>query len=570
MNTPNTKSAGVINTRFLTVIIEGFKTSVWPNAYKRMKRLFDLIAKVACIDKACSQTLPGMFINRARIFWFKKCIADNTQTPISYGKTLAGSVALSKKLKAFTTESDNIGILLPPSTASAIVNIAAGLLGKVAVNLNYTVSEHARNYAVSQCGLTCIISSKQFIEKTDLISPKGTVFIEDIVSQITLADKIIAFLQALLYPTATLISLRTKTSNTPAAIMYSSGSTGEPKGVVLSHKNILSNIDSLEKVLNVDHTDDLCAVLPMFHSFGFTCGLWLPISVGASITFTANPLDTKLVAKSVAKHKSTVLFAPPSILGKYVKRVSPSDFASLRIVAAGAEKLTPQLADAFYQRFGIRLYHGYGATELSPVAALNMPDSDGCNIDSVGRPLPGISVRVVDPDTKEILPAGVPGLIEIKGPNVMLGYLDEPTLTESVMTDGWYNTGDIGHVDAKGFITITDRLARFSKIAGEMIPHVEIERVLLDGLNTHEQIVAVTAIADKSKAEQLIVLYTDAAGSEDTLRQIINSSRLPNIFRPKNNKYIKIEKLPFLGSGKLDIMRLRKIAIEKSHVCRNL
>lgn len=557
MSISDTKSAGLF----------GF----WPNTYQRIQNIVDTAKKIFCANNDCPKTLPITFIHQARKYWFKKCIVDCTGQPLTYGKTLTSSIALSKKLKSISGDSENIGILLPPSVAGAITNFAVSLTGKVTVNLNYTVSEQARSSAIDQCDLDCIITSKLFVKKTDLDVPESAVYIEDIISQISIGDKLIALVKALLYPKTWLTGsgMKNTPENNPAAIIFSSGSTGNPKGVVLSHRNILSNVESLTDVLNVDHNDDLCAVLPLFHSFGYTCGLWLPIAVGASITFVVNPLDTRLVAAGVSIQKSTVLFAPPSILAKYVKRIVPEDFKTLRIVAAGAEKLTSQLSDAFYEHFNIRLYQGYGATELSPVAALYIPRSISKH-DTVGRPLPGITIRVVDPDTGIQLPPDTEGLIEIKGPNVMVGYHNEPELTQKVINDGWYDTGDVGKIDSDGFLTITDRLTRFSKIAGEMVPHLAIEQVIHDGLNTHDQVAAVTGIPDDNKGEQLVVLFTDDAGTVSQLQQIVNSSSLPNIFRPKNNNYIKIEKLPFLGTGKLDIMKLRMIAMKQSQVCPNL
>ena len=541
------------------------------NAFQIRQKVIELSSDYFNDLKASRRSLAETFISTARSKYNRKCIADDTGRGLTYGKTLISSLALSKKIQPLSPSSDNVGILLPPSMGAALSNIAVSLLGKTSVNLNYTVSAQARQYAVDQCGIDCIITSKKLVEKLDVEADDKFVFVEDIISQITLKDKLIAFLKSIFVPRRLLTKATGKkfSADSPATIIFSSGSTGTPKGIVLSHHNILSNIEAIRYILKVDHHDNLCAVLPMFHSFGFTCGLWLPMAVGCSVTFIANPLDAMLVGKSVYKHKSTVLFAPPTFLSAYVRRVEPSQFQSLRIVAAGAEKLKQNLASAFQQRFSIPILEGYGATELSPVAAFNIPNVPGddfehigCKSGTVGHPLPGVSVRIVDPSTAQTLLPDTDGLIQVKGPNVMTGYLNDPERTQKVLIDGWYNTGDIGKLDSDGFITITDRLARFSKIGGEMIPHLAIEEIITNHLDTHEQLVAVTGVPDEKKGEQIVVLYEKDAGPAQKLRQIVDDSDLPNIFKPRPDNYIEIEKLPLLGSGKLDIMKLRNIASE--------
>lgn len=539
------------------------------SAFEIRQKVIELSSEYFGGLKSSSRSLAGTFISAARSNRGNRCIADDTSKGLTYGRTLVSAIALRDRIKPLCAGSDNVGILLPPSTAAAITNIAVSMLGKTSVNLNYTVSEQSRQYAVDQCGIERIVTSKKFIERTGMLPDRRFVFVEDIFSAITGKDRLFAFLKSVFVPSRMLIDSNGGrfSSDTAATIIFSSGSTGTPKGVVLSHHNILSNIEAIRYILQVGHEDNLCAVLPMFHSFGFTCGLWLPLICGASVTFVANPLDSKLVGQSVSKHGSTVLFAPPTFLSSYVRRVEPEQFKTLRIIAAGAEKLKPSLVSAFEDRFGKTVLEGYGATELSPVASFNIPDvlgddfpHVGCRPGTVGHPLPGVCVRVVDPSDGRILGCGCEGLIRIKGPNVMTGYLNRPDLTEKVICDGWYDTGDIGRLDNDGFITITDRLARFSKIGGEMIPHLAIEEVICRSLETHEQVLAVTGIPDERKGEQIVVLYTEAAGPVSALRTIIEDSDLPNIFKPKRDNFILIDKLPLLGSGKLDIMKLRNIA----------
>jgi acyl-[acyl-carrier-protein]-phospholipid O-acyltransferase/long-chain-fatty-acid--[acyl-carrier-protein] ligase len=521
--------------------------------------------------KSGRKSLAETFVRMARGNWSKRCIADGTGDDISYGKALVKAIALSDKIQALSGGTDNIGILLPPSIGGTLTNIAVTMLGKTSVNLNYTVTHEGRMYAVDQCGIKCVISSRSFLEKAKLEQLPGTVFLEDIVAGITSNEKILAILKARFIPRKMLVKTKSRrfSPDDPATIIFSSGSTGTPKGVVLTHHNILSNVEAVRVILAMGSEDNVCAVLPLFHSFGYTCGLWLPVAVGGSVACIANPLDAKLVGESVAAHSSTIIFAPPTFLMGYMRRVEPDDFKTLRVVGAGAEKLKLRLAEAFEKRFGTSILEGYGATELSPVAALNIHDVEidgvyqvGRKLGTVGRPLPGVAVDIVDPSTLAPLGPNTEGLIMVKGPNVMAGYLNRDDLTEKAIIDGWYDTGDIGKLDDDGFLSITDRLARFSKIGGEMVPYLAIEEVIFDALKMHEQVVAVTSIPDEKKGEQLVVLYTDDAPSAEKLCEIVDSSNMPNIFKPKRANYIKVDEMPLLGSGKLDIIKLRKIATE--------
>jgi acyl-[acyl-carrier-protein]-phospholipid O-acyltransferase/long-chain-fatty-acid--[acyl-carrier-protein] ligase len=338
---------------------------------------------------------------------------------------------------------------------------------------------------------------------------------------------------------------------------------------MLSHRNIYCNIEAMRSVFRLYKTDNLCAVLPFFHSFGFTCSLWLPIISGVSASYAANPLDCDTVGHLARQNKSTVLFAAPTFLVSYARRIEQKDFATIRAVVAGAEKMRKSVADAFEEKLGVRPLEGYGASELSPVVSLNVSNVEaggvfqtGTKQETVGHPIPGVAVKIIDTENGSIVPQGQTGLLTIKGPNVMLGYLNKIEQTNNILTDGWYNTGDIASIDEDGFLTITDRLSRFSKIGGEMVPHLGLEEVYLQGLGTDEQLVAVTSVPGEKRAEELVVLYIEQAGDADKLHQIISRSNLPNIWKPRRENYIKIKSMPALGSGKLDITRLKKIAIE--------
>ena len=520
--------------------------------------------------KSSKRSLVHEFVKIARKNWRRHSISDSTGQKLNYGQTLVKTIAVADKLGELIKAGDKVGILLPPSAGGAIANLAVTAAGAISVNLNYTIDDQSRADAVGQCGIKYIISSRTFLEKAKISCSFGeVVFIEDIASGIDFKAKVKAYLKARLWPIRLLTRGRKYSGDDLATVIFSSGSSGRPKGVMLSHHNIISNVEAIRMVINISADDDLCGVLPFFHSFGFNCGLWMPLISGVSVSYLANPLDAAALAKSVRENKSTILFTPPTFLLNYVRRLEREDFATLRIVAAGAEKLKTRLADAFEKKFGIRPLEGYGATELSPIVSLNLPDVEsdgvyqmGTKEGSVGHPVPGVSAKVVDVETRRPLGFGAEGVLMVKGPNVMLGYLGMSDKTAEVLHDGWYDTGDIVKIDTDGFITITDRLSRFSKIGGEMVPHLTVEQTYFDGLKTDEQVVAVTAVPDEKKSEELVVLYLEKAGTVEQLHRIIAESKLPNICKPKRNNYIMIENMPTLGSGKLDIMKLRKIALD--------
>ncbi|MCH9023097.1 MAG: AMP-binding protein, partial [Planctomycetes bacterium] len=273
--------------------------------------------------------------------------------------------------------------------------------------------------------------------------------------------------------------------------------------------------------------------------------------------------------EAVKGHQTTYLLVTPTFLMSYTRRIQREEFSSLKLVVAGAEKLQRIVAEAFEEKFGMRPLEGYGTTELSPVISLNLPDVEdngftqiGNKEGSVGHPIPGVAVKTVDPESGVELGPGASGELWVKGPNVMQGYLNDEAKTSEVITEGWYHTGDIGHVDEDGFITIVDRLSRFCKIGGEMVSHVAVEQAYREGLGMGEQVVAVTSVQDASKGEQLAVLYMEAEVDADKLHEIISGSDLPNLWKPRRDHYFKIESMPLLGTGKLDLRALKRLAEE--------
>jgi acyl-[acyl-carrier-protein]-phospholipid O-acyltransferase/long-chain-fatty-acid--[acyl-carrier-protein] ligase len=442
------------------------------------------------------------------------------------------------------------------------------------VNLNFTAGRAGMESAARQAGLRTVVTSRSFLEKAELDLPGGLepVWLEDVAAGLGAAARLAALALAWLAPVRLLEraagATRRPTVDDPATIIFSSGSTGEPKGVILSHFNIDSNVEAITQVFRVRADDRLLGILPLFHSFGYTA-LWLAGNHAMGTIFHPNPLDAATIGELVEHHRATLLLATPTFLQLYLRRCAPAQFGSLRLVIAGAEKLPEGLARAFEDHFGIRPLEGYGMTECAPVVAVSTLDyrapgffQPGSRRGSVGQPLPGVSVRVVDPETYAPLGPGREGLVLVKGPNVMRGYLGRDDLTASALRDGWYVTGDLGLMDEDGFLRITGRQSRFSKVGGEMVPHGRVEEALHRAIGADAPVFAVTAVGDERKGERLAVLHTlDEERVSEALAQL-TSAGLPNLFIPRRDHFIRVETLPMLGTGKLDLRALRRIAEE--------
>jgi acyl-[acyl-carrier-protein]-phospholipid O-acyltransferase/long-chain-fatty-acid--[acyl-carrier-protein] ligase len=299
--------------------------------------------------------------------------------------------------------------------------------------------------------------------------------------------------------------------------------------------------------------------------------LWMGANVGVPIVFHPSPLDVMAIGDLVQRYRCTMMFATPTFLQLYTRRITPAQFGSLRLVIAGAEKLRTHVADAFRDHFGIDPLEGYGVTETAPVIAVNVPDfrapglyQPGWRRGTVGQTIPGVSVRIVDPETGAIRAPGEEGMILVRGPNVMSGYLKRPDLTAEAFRDGWYVTGDIGTFDEDGFLTITDRYSRFSKIGGEMVPHGVVEEALERASGVEERCFAVTAVSDPRKGERLIVLHTLDPSQISGVLERLSAEGLPNLFVPRRDDFYRVEAIPLLGSGKTDLKTVREIAHDRT------
>lgn len=497
-------------------------------------------------------------------------MADVRSGELSYFKAYVASLILARKLNKLLDNQPMVGLLVPPTIGGALANIALQIMGRVPVNLNYTASEKALKSAAAQCEMTKCITARAFLERVSIQVPADAIYLEDILKNVTALDRVIALLMALIPVRISELLVGAPLRRSPqdlATVIFSSGSEGEPKGVMLTHFNILSNISSFAQAVPHNEGDRIASFLPFFHSFGFTGSFWAGMAASMTCIFHPNPLETKAIGELIKKYKVKILIATPTFLQNFVRRSSPEDLRSLKMVYAGAEKLTERVREAFKEKFGVEPLEGYGATECSPVISVNVPDfikPRNCQVGnkrgSVGRPIPAISIRIVDPDTGEILPERTPGLLLVRGPNVMKGYLGLPQKTEEVLKDGWYSTGDIAVIDIHGFITITDRFARFSKIAGEMVSHTKIEEILHKLLQLTEQSMAVAGVPDSSRGERLVVLHTLTDDQLQVLLDKLDKSELPYLWRPRQSSFYRIETIPVLGTGKMDIRAVKDLA----------
>ncbi len=524
-------------------------------------------------QKSRIETLHRTFVRTARRHPFRFAMADGKVPKMNFGTALVKTVFLARRLKKAWHGQKMVGILLPPSVGGALVNYAAMLSGKVPVNFNYTASKEITASCAQQCAITTTVTSRAFLERLpNLTVPGESIILEDLAKGPSMFEMLAAFFMAMAMPFPLLersFGENRRVIDDLATVIFSSGSTGDPKGVMLSHYNIASNIDQMGRTFALDEHDRILGILPFFHSMGFTVTLWLPSSLGIGVVFHPNPLDSATISALVRMYAVTFLVATPTFLQAYTRRCSPEDFGSLQFVIVGAEKLADRVAQAFEDTFGIRPLEGYGCTECSPVVGVNTRDfrapgfrQVGAKRGKIGHPLPGVSIRIVDPDSGTSIPLGQPGLMLVKGPNVMMGYWNKPEKTAEVLKDGWYNTGDIAVLDEDGFITITDRLSRFSKIGGEMVPHIKVEEKLHECAESVEQVFAVTGVPDGKKGERLIVLHVLSEDRINDTLERFSLTDLPALWKPKPNQFIRIEAIPYLGTGKLDLRKIKDTALE--------
>ncbi len=560
--------------RFPYPVTISFGAPLPPSATAHDARLAvaELGSAAARYRRGPRETLPLRFIQTAKRHWFSFCMADSTGRALTYGRALVASLLLARRLKEKCAGEPMIGLLFPASAGGALANLAVSIAGKTAVNLNFTAGAEALEQARQRCGIKTILTSRQFLARTKLAKVDGMIDLEELLSDLKPKEKTRAAARAFILPAHFLTRIYGDDklgADALAAVIFSSGSTGSPKGVMLSHDNVLSNIESFAQLFHVSPEDRMLGVLPFFHSFGFTGTLWFPLITGFGAVYHSNPLDGKTIGELAEKYRATILISTPTFYAAYLRRISREQFMTLRYAVTGAERLRESIAREFKEKYGLDLLEGYGATEMSPVISVNIPDvadgaehQTGMKSGTVGHPLPGVAAKVVDPDTGAPLPANAEGLLLVNGPNRMIGYLDDAEKTREVFRDGWYVTGDIAAIDDDGFIRITDRASRFSKIAGEMVPHVKIEETVNEILGERSSVVV--SVPDEQKGERLIVLYSHPGFTPAELWDKLCETALPRLWIPRRENCFQVESLPVLPTGKVDLQEVKKLAAEYS------
>jgi acyl-[acyl-carrier-protein]-phospholipid O-acyltransferase/long-chain-fatty-acid--[acyl-carrier-protein] ligase len=488
---------------------------------------------------------------------------------------LVGAWCLAKYLKSWVGPGQNVGVWLPTGLGSAFANIALAFLRKTSVNLNYTAGGEAVRSAARQTDMKVVITAKRFVDRMPLDLPEDIqrIYLEDALAAIPGRWKLVRMLAVLLLPgwflDRVVLRCRKFKLDDPLTVIFSSGSTGEPKGVTLTLRNISANGDSFEKGVNFTTKDRMLCTLPMFHSFGYTVCLWAPVGIGMMSVYYPDPRAAKEVGELAKRWQCSIALGTATFLRFYLRRCQPDDFKSVRLYICGAEKLPVSLAQEFQAKFGVLPFEGYGCTELSPVVSTNLPDVTHKGVTqiankfgTVGQPIPGVAVRAWEPETQTPLPIETEGVLWCTGPNVMAGYWRQPEKTALVVRDGWYCTGDMGFVDADGFIHITGRLSRFAKIAGEMVPLEKVEEELHLELATNgERALAVAAVPDPKRGERLVVLYLkEFADKLPAAFDGLRKKGLPNLWIPDLRDCHVVEAFPALGSGKLDLRGLSDLA----------
>ena len=534
--------------------------------------------------QAYADTLPSLqeaWLESVKQSGNTLCVADSTGTELSNYRFAAGTLMLAKYLKRQIGRQSNVGVILPTSVGGSMGNMALLSLGKTIVNLNYTSGTQSLQHAVRLADIETVVTSKQFavrlkakgFDLSEVLEGLNVIYLEDMKERIGKVEGLGTLLTLKLFPMWMLkvCYLQRKKTDDTAAILFSSGSEGVPKGVELTHKNIMGNIKQITTLLNPTDEDVMLGTLPIFHSFGLTVTTLLPLIEGIPVACHPDPTDGFGIGKLAAKYEATMLFATATFLRLYTRnrKLHPLMFKDLRMIVAGAEKLPGEIRKAFKEKFGHEIYEGYGATETTPVASVNIPDvllpdtwkpQIGNKPGTVGLPVPGSSFKIVDPESFEELPVGEEGMILIGGTQIMKGYLKEPEKTASVIKeiDGirWYVTGDKGRLDSDGFLTIVDRYSRFAKIGGEMVSLGMVEQEIGKLLQPEEKI-AVTAIPDAKKGEAVVLLFEGEREIDEVLAEV-GTLHLNPLFVP--SKAYKVDVIPVLGTGKADFKGAKKMA----------
>lgn len=525
------------------------------------------------------RTLHESFARNARRRPFRATFKDAGEKGAPNFVTLVKALTLSRMIRELDeagSPGGRIGVFLPNCASAAAVLLGILYADRIPAILNFSAGRAACQEAIRKANLKIVLTSGGFLRKLNMEPLPVMIMLEDVLPKLFRpAMKRNAVLAALLLPARLLTRLyapaRGRDAKGEAVLLFSSGSSGKPKGVRLSHHNVNSNFFSYIRNINWTPRDAVLGNLPLFHAFGFMLGFVLPCMSGTPVTYVANPLDAAAACDAVERDRCTLLVATPTFLQTYLRKLKPGQFDSLRLLITGAEKLRKDIAETTRKATGLTVVEGYGCTELSPIVAINLSHSvfdlgrECGHPGSVGAPMPGIHVKIVDPDTREELPENTPGLMLVKGGSVMMGYLDDPEATAAAIDqDGFYNTGDIASLSEDGYLTITGRLSRFSKIAGEMVPHELVEMAINEELQSEDRVVAVVGAHDPKRGERLVVFHaTDRLDAADMIERLRRRG-LPNLWTPKAQDFLRIDRIPLLGSGKIDVQTLSRLAEERT------
>jgi len=503
---------------------------------------------------------------------FATAVVDGLDhSALSRSKLLGAAAALSRYLgKEFPDE--RIAIVLPASKGSMVANLAVTLADKVPVDLNFTMGRAANESCCKRAGLRVAISATQFMERLkDFPWPERVLKLDELMPRLK-PQIILWWMMSILLPARLLLRLLKipkEGGHTEAVLLFTSGSTGEPKGVVVSHRNVVGNVSQFRQLLDATKYDAILASLPFFHTFGSTVTLWYPLIEGVRIVTYPNPLEAAKNAALIERYQLTLLLATPTFLRGYLRKVEADKLRSLRLVITGAEKLPLELAKNFEERLNQRVFEGYGLTETSPVVSVNLPEPQptkpgeqvqpSSRLGSVGKMAPGIAAEIREPETDRKLSLHETGMLWLRGVNIFEGYLHDPQRTGDVLQGGWLKTGDLGRFDEDGFLYIEGRLSRFSKIGGEMVPHEAIESKIVDllGLSGRdERPIAIMGVQDEAKGEALVLLSAVDVDLAQ-LRKKLHEAGVPNLWIPKHVH--RVESIPVLASGKLDLKKCREL-----------
>ena len=545
------------------------------SAFAVRLKMSELSASVELKPCKRERVLYHQFARRARLLPFQKPLIDaSSGKKYSNFTVYSKALALSNYIKELCSDDEKyVGVLLPNTPASAIIILAVMFANKVPAVLNFTVSPETQQRSITNANIKHILTSKQFLLKAKIAEMPEMVLLEKIGAEISKSQALFSTLKGYLLPLKYFLKSHGlkdyKDLHSDGILLFSSGSTAEPKGVRLSHHNLNANLKSFIAVANFSHKDGIVGNLPLFHSFGMNVCFWVPLSTGVKVAYIANPLDAEAIANSIYKYQLTVITATPTFMQSYMRKMTAEKVVSLRLIITGAERLRDEITARFEKISNntTTIIEGYGCTELSPIVAINFA-KDITNLGkkvgkkhSIGVAMPGISAKIVNPETLEDAPANTEGLIMIKSDTVMKGYLNNPELTAEVMVNGYYNTRDIGEMNEDGYITITGRLSRFSKIAGEMVPHESIEQQIYKIIDNDDTKIVVTGAKDKNKGERIIVFHTNemVIDPQKIIRDL-REKKMPNLWIPRAENFIAIKEIPLLGTGKLDLGKISKLA----------